>query len=308
MKIFVILLNWNGKDDTLNCLKSLKQVTTAHQVIVVDNGSKDDSASAIRKEFPNITLIETGENLGYAEGNNVGIRHALQAEADYIFILNNDTKVEPDILEAFLENRANPIQGAKTHLMSTPTILDHIGGNWNPQKGEFDLVGARDKAENWTLPLTLDYVCGVALFVQAKVFQKVGLFEPRFFLFWEESDWCLRAKRLGYLASFCPHAKLYHKVSASFTGGKPHTTYFWWRNRLLWIERHCSFKEKLFLFFRVILPDVLHTAKLYLLKSVFSRKTPDRIERIRTYRAVLSGVKDYLLRRFGNGPSWIFQK
>jgi GT2 family glycosyltransferase len=308
MKIFIVLLNWNGKNDTLDCLKSLEQVETEHQIIVVDNGSSDDSVTSIQEAYPTITLIETGENLGYAEGNNVGIRYALEKDADYIFILNNDTKVESDILTAFLKNPDAPIQGAKTHLMSDPSLLDHLGGNWNPHKGEFDLVGAREKAEKWTASLTLDYVCGVALFVKAEVFKKIGLFEKRFFLFWEESDWCLRAKRAGYPASFCPQAKLYHKVSASFTGGKPHTTYFWWRNRLLWIERNCSPQEKRSLFFRILLPDIMHLVKLYVLKSLFSKKTPERIKKIRCYRAALVGVKDYLTRRFGNGPSWIFQK
>ena len=197
MKIFIVLLNWNGKSDTLDCLKSLTQIKTEHQIIVVDNGSSDDSVVSIQSAYPDTILIETGENLGYAEGNNVGIRHALEKGADYIFILNNDTTVESDILTAFLKNSKAPIQGAKTHLMSDPSLLDHLGGIWNYHKGEFDLVAARERAENWTEPLLLDYVCGVALFVKAEVFKKIGLFEKRFFLFWEESDWCLRAKRAG---------------------------------------------------------------------------------------------------------------
>ena len=202
MKIFIILLNWNGKQDTLDCLQSLEQVETEHQTIVVDNGSTDDSVSFIQNVYPNITILETKDNLGYAEGNNVGIRYALGKGADYIFVLNNDTTVEPNILSAFLSNPSAPIQGAKTHLMSNPTCLDHLGGNWNLQKGVFELVGAREQAEKWREPLKLDYVCGVALFVKAEVFQKIGLFEKRFFLFWEESDWCWRAKKKGLPSYF----------------------------------------------------------------------------------------------------------
>lgn len=308
MKLFVIILNWNGKEDTLACLKSFEKVETPHQTLVVDNGSTDDSVASIRKYFPSVHLIETGENLGYAEGNNVGIRYALDKGADYLFILNNDTLVDPQILNAFLENRDHPIQGGKTHLMSDPTLLDHLGGNWNPEIGEFELIGKGERADLWTEPLTLDYVCGVALFVKREVFKKIGLFEKRYFLFWEESDWCLRAKKGGFFATFCPKAKLFHKVSASFTGGKPHTTYFWWRNRLLWIERNCSPQEKRSLYLRILLPTIFHTLKLYVLRSLFSKKTPERVEKIRSYRAVLTGVKDYLFRRFGKGPSWIFEK
>ncbi len=309
MKIFVIILNWNGRKDTLSCLASLKAVTTPYEVVVVDNGSNDGSVEAISHSFPSVHLIETGENLGYAEGNNVGIRYALENGADFLFILNNDTTVEPKILEAFLKRNA-PIQGGKAHLMSNPKILDHLGGNWNVTKGEFELVGARAIASEWTNPITLDYVCGVALFVKGEVFKKVGLFEPRFFLFWEESDWCLRAKREGYIATVCPEAILYHKVSSSFTGGKPHTTYFWSRNRLLWIERNCTPEERKTLM-KKNWGDVFHTLKLYLLKSlqfIFSKKTEKRALRLRTYRAKLTGVKDYFFRRFGNGPSWLFEK
>ena len=125
MKIYVIILNWNGKADTLACLASLAQVKTPHQTIVVDNGSTDGSASAILASFPDVEVIKTGENLGYAAGNNVGIRRALEKGADFIFILNNDTTVEPEILEVFLK-RKTPIQGGKAHLMSDPKTLDHL--------------------------------------------------------------------------------------------------------------------------------------------------------------------------------------
>ncbi|MBF5059703.1 glycosyltransferase family 2 protein [Candidatus Neptunochlamydia vexilliferae] len=296
-RTFIILLNWNGKEDTLACLKSLEKVTTPHKVVVVDNGSTDGSVEAFSQTDAH--LIETGENLGYAEGNNVGIRYALEQGADTIFILNNDTTVEPDILEGFLK-RDIPIQGGAAHLMDHPHFLDHLGGNWNATKGSFDLVGARAPAGEWTTPMALDYVCGVALFVKAQVFRDVGLFDPRFFLFWEESDWCFRAKKKGYTITTCPEAKLYHKVSASFTGGKPHTSYFWWRNRLLWIEKNCPNSP---LKWKVI-KEALHILKLYLLKSLqypFSKKTPERRLRLRTYCAVLLGVRDYFLRRFGAG-------
>ncbi|MDJ0652250.1 MAG: glycosyltransferase family 2 protein [Simkaniaceae bacterium] len=309
MKIYVLILNWNGREDTLACLYSLAKVKTPHEVVVVDNGSTDGSASAITASFPSAYVIQTGQNLGYAAGNNVGIRSALEKGADFIFILNNDTTVEPDILEAFLK-RDVPLQGGKAHLMCDPKTLDHLGGNWNPQKGEFDLIGARAPASDYRNPISLDYVCGVALFVQAEVFRKVGLFEPRYFLFWEESDFCMRAKDVGFPATFCPEAILYHKVSASFSGGKPHTTYFWWRSRLLWIERNCAAKEKKILM-KKIRVEFFHILKLYLLKSLqllFSQKTTERKSRLRTYRAQLVGIKDYFMDRFGNGPSWLFEK
>ena len=192
--------------------------------------------------------------------------------------------------------------------MDQPNIIDHLGGNWNLKKGEFELVGSGDSAEKWKDPISLDYVCGVALFVKAEIFKKVGLFDSRFFLFWEESDWCFRAKKMGFYATTCPEAILYHKVSASFTGGKPHTTYFWWRNRLLWIEKNCSFKEKCFLYVFNLIPKVIKMLKLYVLRKLFSKKTIERQKKMQIYCAGLVGVKDYLMRKFGNGPSWVFKK
>lgn len=309
MKIFIIILNWNGKEDTIKCLKSLEEIPTPHQVVMVDNGSTDGSVKEISRAFPKIHLIETNKNLGYAEGNNIGIRYALKEGADFIFILNNDTTVTRNILEAFLK-RDIPVQGGKALLMNEPTLIDHLGGNWNTKRGQFDLIAEKGPEKDWISPLSLDYVCGVALFVKREVFEKVGFFDPRFFLFWEEADWCCRAKREGFAIQVCPEAILYHKRSASFTGGRPHTNYFWWRNRLLYIEKNLSAKERKKLQ-RTIVKEALHALKLYMIKSFvfrFGKKTEKHFSLLRFYRSLIAGVRDYFFRRFGNCPSWLSQK
>ena len=306
MKIIVIVLNWNGKEDTLRCLSSLRAVTTPHAVLVVDNGSTDDSVEAISRDFPNVHLIRTGVNLGYAEGNNVGLRHALDQSPDAILILNNDTTVDPGILSAFLM-RDLPIQGARQHLMEDPSRLGQFGGRWNSKTGMFDPVGVNDPARLWTEPVELDYVSGCALFVKAEVFRRVGLFDARFFLFWEECDWCYRAAQAGRRSCLCPEAIVYHRGSASFVGGTPHTTYYWWRNRLLWMELHCTKQERRRQMWRMA-PELFLTFRRYLMKSLqkcFSKSTLERRVRLGTYRATLAGVRDYFLRRFGAGPRWL---
>lgn len=320
MSFFVIILNWNGKHDTLECLNSLQKVSTPHNVIIVDNGSTDDSPQAIKAKFPLVTMLANKENLGYAEGNNVGIRYALERNAKHLLILNNDTTVDPLFLDGFLEVTQNhpeiKVLGAKPYLYEDRTRLDHLGGIWNNRTGQFDLIGNREEGDKWTKLEPLDYVCGCALFAKAEVFQKIGTFEPRFFLFWEESDWCSRARAAGFQPYFCPQAKLWHKVSASFTGGKAHTTYFWWRNRLFWIERNCSRSQKLRLYFRTLLPEIANLLKLYIIKKLqlfflklFNPKEEQekREKRLLNYKASLVGIKDYLFRRFGNGPSWLFK-
>ncbi|MBI2809665.1 MAG: glycosyltransferase family 2 protein [Candidatus Melainabacteria bacterium] len=323
-KIAIIILNWNGKADTLACLESLTHVTYPHfTTLLVDNGSTDDSIPSIRAHYPDLTILPTGSNLGFAEGNNFGIRAALQQAPDFILLLNNDTLVAPDFLDRFVETfQAHPeagILGAKIFLYDLKTTLDHLGGMWNPRTGTFTFIGLREQEDGtrWQTPEEIDYVCGAALMFRASLIQTIGYLEPRYFLIWEESDFCFRARRAGHKTLTCPSAKIWHKVSASFTGGKPHSTYFWWRNRLLWIERNSPPREKFRLFLLVLLPDVLHMLKIRLLKStqlfftkLFSPSTDTRQkeEKLMKNRAALTGVRDYILRRFGNGPSWIYKK
>jgi GT2 family glycosyltransferase len=318
--ICIIILNWNGKQDTLHCLASLgKLAYPSFEVVVVDNGSTDGSVAAIKTDFPKVTILETGENLGYAGGNNVGIQYGLTKNSDWILLLNNDTEVDPDFLNGFataIQKQPHVgIWGGKPILFSDRARLDHFGGKWNSQTGQFDLIGLRQLDNPDHKPEPLDYVTGCAILVKKQVFETVGLFEPKFFLFWEEADLCMRAKQAGYCLDVCLEAKLFHKVSASFTGGKPHTTYFWWRNRLLWIERNCSRKDRFKLAMRVLIPEILRLYKLKQLKSIqlklkqlIGSSDDKKRQQIVQYRAALRGVRDYLFRRFGNGPAWIFAK
>jgi GT2 family glycosyltransferase len=312
--IFIVILNWNGKKDTLACLDSVVKLDYPNfRTLVVDNGSSDDSCREIRLKFPHITLLETGKNLGFSEGNNVAINQALQQGADAVLLLNNDTVVSPDLLTRFSEKMAeNPsagIYGATLFRFDEPTKLDHLGGMWNKKTARFDLIEENP-------PKELDYVCGAALLAKREVFEKVGFLESRFFLFWEEADFCFQAKKQGFSSITCPDAKVWHKVSASFVGGKPHKNYYWWRNRLLWMERNLSFYEKLFLSFRVLLPEITHLLKLKYIKSLelfvfgflFSeKKITQKKSQLLQYKASIQGVKDYVFRRFGSGPAWLLQ-
>lgn len=319
-QIAIILLNWNGKKDTLECLFSLKKVSYPHYAIfIADNGSTDDSISTFSKNFPDVRIIDNQCNLGFAEGNNRAIQKALQEEFDYILLLNNDTIVDPCFLDAFLNLDAlypNHILGAKIHLYSQPHLLDHLGGNWNLSKAEFNLIGYREEASFYSSSINLDYVTGCCLFASRKIFEKVGLLDARFFLYWEESDFCQRAKNLGYFSKVCPEAKVFHKVSASFIGGKPHTNYFYWRNRFLFAEKNLARKDLLFVWCFVFIPSIIKLARHYILQHFqyflahlfWPHKKEKKLERIKLLKTSLCGVKDYFLRKFYNGPSWIFKK
>jgi len=285
------------------------------EVVVVDNGSTDDSVKVIREGFANVTLLETGKNLGYAGGNNVGIEYALKTGAELVLLLNNDTVVDERLLEAFAKEARDRsevgIFGARPLRFFEPDKLDHLGGVWNGKKGEFDLIGLQEK-EDFKYAGELDYVCGCSVLIRREVFEKIGLLEPSFFLFWEEADFCMRAKRAGFGIGICDGAKLWHKVSASFVGGKPHVAYFWWRNRFLWIERNLSPKDRRRVFWKVLMPQVGHLYKLSMLKGLELRvlkvlrskkDLKEKEQKLHQYRASLQGFHDYVWRRFGNAPS-----
>ncbi|MGH2612632.1 MAG: glycosyltransferase family 2 protein [Rhabdochlamydiaceae bacterium] len=316
MRVTIVILNWNGKNDTLACLKSLRGYP---DIIVVDNGSQDDSVAAIQKQFPSVYVIETGINLGYAGGNNVGIEVALMQGAEAVLLLNNDTIADPGMLQAFIQSTKNDptigIWGGYPLRFSNPEYLDHLGGVWNSKKGDFELVGLNAK-KGFLSDKALDYVCGCSIFIRSEVFEKIGLLETKFFLFWEEADFAMRAKKAGFGIDICYNAFLLHKVSGSFIGGSPHKKYFWWRSRLLWIERNCTPEEKKRLFRQLINPELWHYKKLLwikgaemkLLKLFRKQNVHEKEEKLKQYRAVVQGLRDYTAGNFGSGPTWLFKK
>jgi len=314
--IYVIILNWNGKKDTLECLISLDAVSyePGFHIILVDNGSTDDSIEVIRKAHPTLLIVDLEENLGFAGGNNKGIEMALSKGAEWIFLLNNDTIVSSDILKAFMHAaQGKPeakILGAKIYRYDNPQIIDHLGGGWDFQKGDFTSFsqGEVEDHSSFETMQQVDYVCGAALLMHRSVPESIGLLEPRFFLLWEEADFCSRAIRHGFEIWTAPQAKIWHKISSSFIGGKPHMHYFWWRNRLLWIERNCSELERKCLSTKVIIPEILKTLRHFILEFLrfFCTRNLAYQQKALRNKAGLTGVIDYYLGRFGNGPSWLY--
>lgn len=316
MKIAIVILNWNGKNDTLECLRSLAQMTYSGkwEVILVDNGSQDGSVPAFRRGFPQAAIIETGENLGFAAGNNVGIKKALSQGADAVVMLNNDTVVSPTFLESLAKmslQYPNALLGCKIHQYHYPEYLDHLGGVWNPSKANFDLIGKNAPAgEIYNTSFDMDYACGCGLFIPKSVFAAIGYLEPSYFLYWEDSDFCYRAKKAGFPIKFCPEATIWHKGSASSENKKYLPTYFWWRNRMLWMRRNLSKKERKYLYRKAVYPEIRHLCKLLFLKSLswhlylkYNKKSSHyarRFMQLMQYKAAAKGCIDYARKKFGS--------
>lgn len=241
--VAIIVLNWNGRDDTLACLSSLFALDYSSRiVIVIDNGSSDGSAHAIRAQYPEVCLIENQKNLGFVEGNNVGIKRAKRYGADYAFLLNNDTIVAPETLDRLVEVvERYPNAGAlgpTIYYFDQPEIIWSAGGaiDWN--RGSTQMLGL-DELEQGQFgadPRKVDFVTGCAMLIRMSTFDRVGELDSRFFAYYEETEWCVRAARAGYEILHVPTAKVWHKISPSEQVKSPVVHYYMTRNRLLFLK------------------------------------------------------------------------
>jgi len=217
-KVACVLINWNGWQDTVECLDALGQCSYANlNVIVVDNGSTNDSVARIRAAYPDILLLESAKNLGFASGNNIGIRYALTKSADYIWLLNNDTKPAPDALSALIAKAlTNPAIGAVASICyyaHAPEIVQ----SWAGARVNLWIGYAR----NSTKPQNDDWfqaLYGASILLACTAMQDVGLLDEGFFHYWEETELCLRLRKGGWQLVAAPDSRVLHKVAAS-TGG-----------------------------------------------------------------------------------------
>jgi GT2 family glycosyltransferase len=312
--ICIVVLNWNGCEDTLECLRSLEGLNYArYKVLVVDNGSSDQSVASIRATFPNVDLLQTGQNLGFSGGNNAGIKQALEFGADFVLLLNNDTVVDPNLLNAFAAAaKQYPDAGAlsgKIYYYDDPSRIWYAGAKWDEAALRFLQLGEgqADDGSIFAHASETDYACGCAFFVSARRLREIGLLDDDYFLFYEETDWCYRARKAGFPSVFVPDAKLWHKVSVSFGGERsPLALYFITRNRLLWASRHAGTLTFLALFWkngwslvqRFLLPWMRMPSRRRWWRAQQAFVDP-------LNRAYFLALRDFLGRRLGNCPETV---
>lgn len=222
--VYIILLTWNGKADTLECLRSLQHITYSNaRVLVVDNASTDGTVATVQREFPHVELMVNGSNLRFAGGNNVGIRRALQQDAAYVLLLNNDTVVDRVFLghlvrAAEREPRIGMV-GPKIYYAHEPQRIWFAGGKVEWWKGWISHVGVRELDHGqYDQPSETAYLTGCCLFVKRAVIDAIGLLDEAYYLYGEDADWCLRASRAGFTLLYVPSARIWHKLSVSSGG------------------------------------------------------------------------------------------
>ena len=219
----IFVLNWNGKAMVLDCLRSLYKVTYPNiNIVLIDNASTDGSVNLIKKEFPNIEVIQSKENLGYAGGNNYGSKN-VKIESEYSIFINNDTLVSPDFINPLirpLKIDTSIIQTApKILYIDKPNILWFTGGYVNLLFGWIRHRGIRkiDK-EQYNNNTLIDYATGCCFCIRTKDFKFFNMFDESFSMYGEDVDLSIRIRKNGGSIMYIPESKIWHKVSASIGG------------------------------------------------------------------------------------------
>jgi len=244
-KVSIIILNWNGLDDTIECLESLKKITyPSYKVILVDNASERNDVEVLRDKFGDyIQIIENDRNYGFAEGNDIGMRYALKEGTDYILLLNNDTVVDPEFLTELVNvaeshERAG-IVGPKFYDYDKPDAIQSCGGKLNLWTGGFHWIGMHEKdSGQYEKVFEVDNILGAALLAKASMIIEVGMLDPIFFANWEETDWCMRARKRGYKIICNPKAKVWHKISRSLPLYDSKRIYLILRNNIIFMRKN----------------------------------------------------------------------
>ena len=287
MNLVAVVLNWNGGDDTLAALASLDGIPT----ICVDNDSTDGSDRLVEERFPNVELIRTGANLGFAGGNNIGIRRALERDAGWVLLLNNDAVAEPGLADALdRAARVRPDAGllACKVLSEDGQTVQYAGAGFNKWFGYSGRVST-------TGPDELRDVAradGAAMAVSRAAVEQAGLLDLELFAYVEDVEWSLRIRRAGFGVVFVPDARARHKGSAA-TGGRASTTnlYYDTRNTIVVSERHAP------------LPRGLRSLRRAVVVGAHVAQAAMHPSRGEATRAVLAGWRDARAGRLGQRSS-----
>lgn len=286
-KVWILILHWRGVDFTRKCLISLKENTYQDcKTLLVDNGSAEFDGAVITAEFPHLEVIRLDSNRGFAGGCNAGINACLQQNADFIWLLNNDTRVEPDTLTKLVEEaQRNPKAGALAAVVVEE--LASQKATISAGRGEIDFKKGKTYLRNDLPPDTVDcqWVCGANLLLRAEAIKGTGAFDEDYFLYFEDTELCHRMRLAGWQCLLVPKARIEHVGGASTPGRRKHwRSYYHTRNRFKFFAKYTP-KLLLPLAFVFMLGHVLRHAFVLPFRGNDGR---DQL------RAELLGLRDFI--------------
>jgi GT2 family glycosyltransferase len=252
-RVAIVIPTWNRKADVVHCLASLERLAYRNRfTVVVDNGSGDGTVAAVRARHPQVEVIENGVNLGYAGGNNVGIRWALGEGAEFVCLINNDTEVPPDLISELVrvarDDRQIAAVGGRNLLMEDPTRLWGAYGVLTYGPFVVRTEGrAQADGDEWRVSKDVDWVIGNGVLLTHEALQTVGLFDEEFFAYHEDVDWCLRARRAGFRIVYAGTAAILHKGGGSSDPQQPQAfpqSYFLGRNGIRLVRKHACASDR----------------------------------------------------------------
>lgn len=246
-KVSIVLVNYNGDDDTVDCIKSLNKLKYKnYEVIVVDN------ASVTQQDFENrlpsnVVYIKSNKNLGFSGGNNLGIDYAMKHGADFILLLNNDTVVDENFLTILVEAARRysdvGILTGKILYYSKQDYIWYAGGYMNLNRARIHHLHIQEKDELENVDREVSFATGCMMMIPRKVIQNVGVLNDIFFMYSEDAEYCVRIQKAGYKILYIPEAKIYHKVSASSGGaGSKLSQYYRSRNEMYLVLHYAKHK------------------------------------------------------------------
>lgn len=286
--VHILVLNYNGAIDTIECVKSLNNIKyDNYKIIVIDNKSTDNSLEILEKYKSNYILIKSEHNLGYAGGNNIGIRYALENNADYVLILNNDTIVEESFLNKMMEAcKENNILVASPKVYFYDSKLINSFGAKKDFLERVKNIGENDiDSIKYSENIFVKYIMGCCMLINTKVIEEVGMFDEKFFMYLEETDLCKRISE-KFKIMVCADSKIYHKCGASTkTNSKINyfTEYYFRRNLLYYLKKNCNILKRIFIMTLILVKDIITVVKNF------------KDKRFR--RVLILAWKDYLLNK-----------
>jgi GT2 family glycosyltransferase len=256
--VAIILVNWNGIQFSIACLHSLRKLDFPDfEIFLVDNASDNQEGEELKAGFPEITLIQSSTNAGFAGGNNLGIRKALESGYNYFMLLNNDTVVAPDFLHVMMSQfEKSPILGVVQPLiywMKDRNQIWNAGGKWNPTLGRaISLLELKNEKKGGSRIQKIDWATGCCMLIKRETILQVGLLNEQFFAYFEDVEWSLRVREKGFEIALAPKAFIYHEAGASSKKDheegtlSPRVFYYHVRNQFLLIRSTVSrFKKPL---------------------------------------------------------------